>query len=58
MSLMLSPDYQVTTPKKRNKQEVKGLNVLVSEVSPILSNVILDMFWKEFANNVLSYHLI
>ena len=27
-----------------NKQEVKGLNVLVSEVSPIMSNVTLDMF--------------
>ena len=30
-----------------NKQEVKGLNVLVSEVSPIMSNVTLDMFRKE-----------
>ena len=34
-----------------NKQEVKGLNVLVSEVSPILSNVTLDMFRKETAND-------
>ena len=32
-----------------NKQEVKGLNVLVSEVSPIMSNVTLDMFRKETA---------
>ena len=32
-----------------NKQEVKGLNVLVSKVSPILSNVTLDMFQKETA---------
>ena len=30
-----------------NKQEVKGLNVLVSKVSPIMSNVTLDMFRKE-----------
>ena len=30
-----------------NKQEVKGLNVLVSKVSPIMSNVTLDMFQKE-----------
>ena len=29
-----------------NKQEVKGLNVLVSEVSPIMSNVILDIVLK------------
>ena len=34
-----------------NKQEVKGLNVLVSKVSPILSNVTLDMFQKETAND-------
>ena len=34
-----------------NKQEVKGLNVLVSKVSPILSNVTLDMFWKETASD-------
>ena len=34
-----------------NKQEVKGLNVLVSEVSPILSNVTLEMFQKETASN-------
>ena len=34
-----------------NKQEVKGLNVLVSEVSPILSNVTLDIFWKEIATD-------
>ena len=34
-----------------NKQEVKGLNVLVSKVSPILSNVTLDMFQKETASD-------
>ena len=34
-----------------NKQEVKGLNILVSEVSPILSNVTLDMFQKETASD-------
>ena len=33
-----------------NKQEVKGLNMLMSEVS-ILSNVTLDMFWKETASD-------
>ena len=32
-----------------NKQEVKGLNVLVSEISPIMSIVTLDMFRKETA---------
>ena len=37
--------------KNGNKQEVKGLNVLVSEVPPILSNVTLDMFWKETASD-------
>ena len=37
--------------KNWNKQEVKGLNVLVSEVSPILSNVTLDMFQKETASD-------
>ena len=34
-----------------NKQEVKSLNVLVSEVSPILSNVKLDMFQKDTASD-------
>ena len=34
-----------------NKHEVKGLNVMVNEVSPILSTVTLDMFWKETASD-------
>ena len=37
--------------KNVNKQEVKGLNVLVSEVSPMLSNITLDMFQKETASD-------
>ena len=34
-----------------NKHEVKGLNVMVSEVSLILSTVILDVFRKETASD-------
>ena len=37
------------TSMNGNKQEVKGLNVLVSEVSPVLSNVMLGMLQKETA---------
>ena len=37
--------------KSGNEQEIKGLNVLVSDVSPILNNVTLDMFRKETAED-------